>query len=189
MNNANKVSIIIILIGILITAILIVNLDTYEQSFINIVSIIGSVASVFGLIVAIIQIASIKKISEITSQAVQETKAKLVDKLSIADISKAEKLAREIQMFLRDEKYESAYLRLTDLKSSLLQFQASVSIKDYLQPKKYNKLVEQIQIDIVNLSDLLRGVPKDVDFSQVNNHLEQLVTVLSQFENAVKFHI
>ncbi|MGI0010381.1 MAG: hypothetical protein ACREAE_03165 [Nitrosopumilaceae archaeon] len=112
-----------------------------------------------------------------------------MDKLSIADISKAGKLAREIQAYVRDEKHESAYLRLTDLKSSLLQFQASVSFKDNVQLKRYNKLVEQIHIDIVNLSDLLRGMPKDIDFSEVDNHLEQLVTVLSQFENTLKFHI
>jgi len=189
MNNANKMSIIITLIGILITAILIVNFDAQERSFINIVSIVGSVASVFGLIVAIVQIASIKKISEITNQAVQETKAKLVEKLSVADISKAEKLTREIQAYIRDKKHESAHLRLIDLKSSLLQFQVSVSFKDNVQFKKYNKLVDQIHIDIVNLSDLLGGAPKEVDFSEVDNHLEQLATVLSQVENALKFQI
>jgi hypothetical protein len=177
----------VFIVGILCTMLLFFKgLSVADQTIINLVTILGTYVSIFGLFVAYIQILSVKKIAEFTEQKMQETKERINLILSVSDISKAVKITEEAQMFLKYKSYPLALLRLKDLKSVIIQASTIPGLNHFIETEHYQILKSKLFDDINNLSDFTSEHKKKINFSIINSDLEQISSILFEFENHLK---
>src|SRR5215213_1014217 len=88
--------------------------------------LLGSLASLIGLPVAIWQISKTRRIAEAAKDASLETQAAISRNLLLSDVSNCTRNIEEIKFFTRNEKYESALIRITDLVSQLIQLRETL---------------------------------------------------------------
>jgi DNA-binding protein len=188
LGRLNTTTYLLSVIGIIISGAVGVILRQQGQGLYEIVSAVGSVASLFGLAIAIVQLSSLKEISQETKRAVQETQDKLVQNISIADVSKAIKMIEQIQMHVGLKRYESAHLRLQDLKSLLIQFKQNSQFSKIAVESNYDDLYSDLIIHTLNIYDLVFLAGKELNSSVLNKTLENIGAILVSFENQLKFN-
>jgi hypothetical protein len=157
------------------------------RSLLEIISAVGSIASLFGLIIAILQIQSVKDITVATQRAVADTKAQLIQNISISDLAQAIKLIEHIQEYLGNSKLELAYVRLQDLRVLLIQFVASHSIEEE-EREEYKSLLKDIGIHSVNLYDAVYK-EKVIRVSGINKTLQNAAEILIAAENQLRLGV
>jgi hypothetical protein len=187
MGRLNTSTFILSIIGIVVCFFLGVKLQKEGKNIYEIVSAVGSVASFFGLAIAILQITSLKKITEATNLAVEETKAGLIQSISISDVSKAIRLIEQIQMYAGHKKFESAHLRLQDLRILLIQFKGNAHFVGLNGKDKYDNLLADVGIHISNLYNTIFMKEKSINVAVLNQTLEDVGAILVTFENQLKF--
>ncbi len=161
------------------------NLPEEQKSVVNIVSIVGTYASVFGLIIAFIQILSIKRISEATKNEVLQTQKRLSQIISVSELSKANKIIQEIQHFISTDKHELGLLRMKDLKEIIIHYKCSSDLYGLTKTAEYNEIIQKISDDLSNLSDFaMRN--KKANFSIMNQNLEDISTIILNYESKIK---
>ena len=106
-------------ISIIIIVLLIVIIPKSDRSLVNILGILGSVFSLAGLMIAIIQIRKVHAVSEAAENAANEAKYDLKKVLTITEFAQVVALIRKVKQFVRDEKYELAIERISDIKDFL----------------------------------------------------------------------
>ena len=178
---------VIFIIGTLIISTIFSLLSDKEQTIINAFTLFGTFFSLFALVIAYIQIQSINKTSTLTKLAVEKSLLRINQILSVSELSKANKVIQEIQSYLIQQKYEIALLRMKDLKSILIQVKYNNDLTEYTNNRVYNQNITDIGSDISNLNDLIIGKKKGMNFSRLNQNLENLATVLTEFENKLKY--
>jgi hypothetical protein len=161
-------------------------LDNKDRTLLNFFGIIGTFLSVYGIWIAYEQIKSTKATTEQTNRAVVNSLSRIIQLFSVADLSRAIKIIHEIQNFILSEKYELALLRMKDLKATLIQVKYNKELLSLTNIEIYNKAITDLSIDTNNINDLLLG-KKKVNFSKVNENLNQIETILGEFENKLKF--
>lgn len=78
-------------------------------------------------------------------------------------------------------------MRMKDLKSILIQVKYNDDLLEYTNNGLYNQNITDLGSDINNLHDLITGIKKGVNFSRLNQNLENLATTLTEFENKLKY--
>ncbi|MGI4021989.1 MAG: hypothetical protein ACRYFA_10820 [Janthinobacterium lividum] len=177
----------VFIIGSIIISVIYYNLRTELKNIVNFFTLYGTFASLFGLWLAYLQIQSIKETSEETKKAVESSLLRINKVLSISEISKASKVIQEIQTSILNDKSELALIRMKDLKQILIQVKFNGDLVEYTSHESYNQHITDLSIDINNINDLLLGKKLGVNFSKINQNLENLITVLIEFENKLKF--
>ncbi len=175
----------IIIGAIILISVIIWQIDADDRTLLNISSIIGSIASLCGVIIAISEISSIKKISEITQNTIAETRSKLIQRISISDISKARNFIKQSQDYIRKNEYELAYLRLDDLRPLLEQFHHINEFTKLQEYENYRILLKNMNVSIVSIRDY-KG-KKEINTSKINKNLDEILAVLIKFENHLKY--
>lgn len=158
-----------------------------DKTVVNAFTLFGTFFSLFGLAVAYIQIQNIKKTSQQTKLAVEKSLLRINQVLSVSELSKANKTIQEIQSFLLHQKHEIALMRMKDLKSILIQVKYNEDLSEYTNNGLYNQNITDLGSDLNNLHDLIIGNKKGVNFSKLNQNLENLATTLTEFENKLKY--
>lgn len=179
--------IIIFIIGTVIMGIIFYYLPNSDKSIVNAFTLFGTFFSLFGLAVAYIQIQSINRTSKLTKLAIDKSLVRINQVLSVSELSKANKIIQEIQSFIIHQKHEIALMRMKDLKSILIQVKYNGDLSEYTNNGIYNKNITDLGSDINNLHDLIIGNKKGVNFSRLNQNLENLATTLTEFENKLKY--
>lgn len=154
-----------------------------QKTIFNFATIVGTYISAYGLIVALIQINALKSVTESTKAAVTETKTKLQHILSISDLSKATTTLRAIQIYINNDKFELAKLKLCDVKDVLLKI-------DYIGEVVFDKshfrnLKETINLDLYNLDEQINN-KKEIDKSVFCRDMEKITTMFNNIENQLK---
>lgn len=186
--NKNQVKALFGLIGVtLISYVIYRNLDKELRNVINFLSLFGTGASLYGIWLAFLSIQSIKETTESTNIAIKTSLIRVNQLLSVSDISKAAKIVQEIQTSLLSEKLEVALIRMKDLKHILIQIKYNQNLEEFTSKALYQENIKTISIDINNLSDFLLRKKTGVNFSKINQNLEEFSTVLVDFENKLKF--
>lgn len=162
-------------------------LPNKDKTVVNAFTLFGTFFSLFGLAVAYIQIQSINKTSKQTKLAVEKSLLRINQVLSVSELSKANKTIQEIQSFLLHQKHEIALMRMKDLKSILIQVKYNEDLTEYTNNRLYNQNITDLGSDINNLHDLIIGNKKGVNFSRLNQNLENFATTLTDFENKLKY--
>lgn len=189
MNTSNNRAVAIgaLVIGTLIIIALFISLDKESKTVVNFFTLYGTFASIYGLVIAYLQIQSIKQTSQQTKEAVDKSLFRINQVLSISDISRANKVIQEIQSSILGNKHELALIRMKDLKQILIQVKYNRDLDEFTTDTNYNQNIIDLSIDISNINDLLLLGKQGINFSKVNQNLENLATLLSEFENALKF--
>lgn len=180
-----EVVIISILIAIILTGIILYYYFTYENT-INNISVFGTILSLVGFTFSILQMYSIKEINKKTQSEVNKSITKINNILSVSELSKAIKIIQEIQQYLHSDKKELSLIRMKDLKQILIQIQSNEKLK-IENNDDFNQYMTDLSIDINNISDNLLNDKKRVDLSKIISNLEEVSTILSKFENNLKF--
>ena len=122
-----------------------------------------------------------------TKNAVDSSMQRINQVLSVSEISRAVKVAQEIQTSILNSKDEVALIRMKDLKHILIQVKYNQRLLEFTTNESYVQHITDLSIDINNINDCLIGKKKGVNYSKINQKLENLATVLSEFENRLKY--
>ncbi len=162
-------------------------LDEKDKTIINFISLFGTFLSVYGLAFAYFQIMSIHATGLQIKSEIERSMLRINQVLSISELSKAGKIIHEIQTYIINQKYEVSLIRMKDLKSILIQIKYNEELSEYTSQGIYNQNITDLGSDINNINDLLTGKKKGVNFSKLNQNLENLSTILAEFENKLKY--
>lgn len=159
-----------------------------KLDLINFIGIFGSIASIAGILISYFQILSVKEISESTKKAIDNSLNEMIKTFSVSDLSRTIKLTQEIQGFIRASKYESALLRMSDLKSVMIQIRHVKTLNEMYLSEDYKIISTDINIDISNINNVLLNKKNGVDYQKICVNLENVVTFLTNLENKLKYH-
>lgn len=172
----------LVILGFIMIGISILLIPENEKTFNKIVDIIGTYASVFGLLIAILQIYSIKNLSVETKNAADKAITKLNEMFAISDLSRANVLIDEIQIYLRNKNFDASVMRLKDLKIILSKANHIKAIQ-ILIDDNYKGIIVDYEIDLNNILYMLNGEKQDLDIGKMVTNLEKLKNKFLDFEN------
>lgn len=156
--------------------------DEYKQVF-NLVTLIGGYISAYGLFVTILQIFALQNITQSTQTAVKETRERVEQILSVADLAKTVAILRIIEEYVNNDKYELAKLRLCDVKDVMMRIEFIEKIN--LDKEEFNKLRNRVEIGLNNLDKQIGdkcAIEKDVFCKD----MEEVATMLGRLESQLK---
>ena len=149
-----------------------------SQTIINGVGILGVYFTILGIGYTFKQVLLVK-------EEVQKKLEELNEFLSFSDISSTVKQTREIQTFIQNKKYESALLRMKDLKSKLIDIKCNHKLEEYIEDADISIHLTNIEIDISNIDDtMLNG--KSLNYRIVSENLENVITCLENIVGQLK---
>lgn len=187
--SSNKLRIRIIIVFIIGTGLITIlyrNLEPNSKTVVNFFTLYGTFATLFGLWLTYIQIKTIRETNYYTTKEVRKSLDRINQVLSVSDLSRANKIIQEIQSSILNNKVELALLRAKDLKSILIQVKYNEQLTEFTQSEIYNQNITDLGTDIINMNDFVLQGKKGVSFSKINKNLENLATVLTDFENKLK---
>lgn len=163
-------------------------LDKKDQTSINFISLCGTFVSLIGLFITYIQVISLKQATEKTKLEIDNTLNRVNQILSISDLSKANKIIQEIQTSNLQNKLELSLMRMKDLKHMLIQIKGNHNdaLDKFIDPNTYTQHLTDLGIDITNISTFMSNTKKEPNISKINSNLEELSTLLSEFESKLK---
>lgn len=143
-----------------------------EDWFFSYWGVIGTNLSVFGLAFTIAQISTLRKESDIIKSAINETKDKINNLNQIGSIATAIKLIQEIQGYCRMHRYESAVMRLQELKLII----GHMVVADLILTKPFDR--DQIIISLnMHINGMEKGLVSKTNSIQPANVNKSLETV------------
>lgn len=149
-----------------------------SQTIINGVGILGVYFTILGIGYTFKQVLLVK-------EEVQNKLKELNEFLSYSEISSTVKQTREIQTFIQNKRYESALLRMKDLKSKLIEIKCNQKLLGYIVDGDISIHLASIEIDMSNIDDALQGV-KGVNYRVVSQNLEKVITCLENIVGQLK---
>ncbi|MES2765341.1 MAG: hypothetical protein V4642_05710 [Bacteroidota bacterium] len=183
-NTALILLLILILVGF---TIVLWYLDPVDRTKINILAIIGTLISIYGLALAYLQIHSLRETAEKTEKAVNAANERINQILSVSELSKTIQSVREVQNYIKSEKYELAQLRMKDVKSVLIQVKHNIELFELTNSDEYKTAFSDFIIDLNNLSSHVLTDKRGVNFKKIIANLESISSLLSEFENKLKY--
>lgn len=139
------------------------------------------------LIIAILEILMVRSITESSNKAVSVALGRIAEIVSVSDISRGIKTAYEIQKYLRSEQSVIAHIRMQDLKFIIIPLKSDQRFSCLDASKRLPNVVSTLTIDINNLESILnREKNKVINVSKINSNLEELVSILIEYENLIK---
>jgi hypothetical protein len=174
--------------GLLVASIVfIVVIEPKDRSFINGITIFGTYLSLFGIIISYLQIKSFKVIDEETKQAIADSLQRLNQLVVIADLSKAIKIIEEIQLFIQQQNYPIALIRMKDLKTIIIQAKHHEDELMNINTTLFEINVNELIKDIFRLEDYILGVRnRNFNVSKISKNLGALSTILTIVEIKLK---
>jgi len=158
-----------------------------ERTFSNGVTIFGTYLSLFGIIISYLQIKSVKDTNELTKQAIADSLQRLNQLVVIADLSKAIKIIEEIQLFIQQQNYPIALIRMKDLKTIIIQAKHHEDELMNINTTLFEINVNELIKDIFRLEDYILGVRnRNFNVSKISKNLGALSTILTIVEIKLK---
>jgi len=173
-------------IGVVSSFIFINKLSKENQSFINIFSILGVCATLLALVLTFIQFLSLIEIALKTNEEIQKATGQIKKVLAISDISKTSKIILEIKRFVQENKFESAELRMQNLKTILIQIKNDLEIKEIIDEGGYKESYSNFIIDLNNIDSYLVDNTNEVDSNIIVYNLEALSMIIIEIEQYLK---
>ena len=170
-------------ISIIIIVLLIVIMPKNDRNLVNILGVLGTVFSIAGVIIAIIQIRKVQAVSEAAEKAANEAKYDLKKVLTITEFAQVVALIRKVQQFVRDDKYELAIERISDIKDFLDRVEFLCS------PQVDSSTLHRFKIKLdVNMNEIEHVLDKtsSIDKGTFMNDMEGLISMLNKMDNHIK---
>ncbi|MEO9660585.1 hypothetical protein [Maribacter dokdonensis] len=186
MSKEQKLTVYIFLGLSLVSIFIFIFFKNENKTYLDFISIWGSFASLSAFVFLFFQIKSQKVLTEESNNTIKETKDLLIKLFSISDISKGTKIVEQAQTFLRLSKFESALLRLKDLKEILIYIKHYNTKENLINLDEYADHVSNISIDLLNINDKIIGKKSTINVSKIISNLEEVSTFISDFELKIK---
>lgn len=178
-----RTSIIIGGITLFLIVLIILFLPKERRDLVSIVSISGALFSFAGVVIAIIQISRIESTTEVASRAATESRHDLQKVLSITEFAEIVSIVRKVKSFVRDDKYELAVERISDIKDFLdkVEFLGTQVIDANNLSRFKNKL--DMNMDSLEKQYNKKGV---LDKEGFMKDMEGLISLLNRVDNQMK---
>lgn len=152
------------------------------------ITLFASVSSIVGVLISIIEVLNVRKTTEAVSQSLEETKKEINDFLSFSDMNEMTRLIDEIEAYLNDDHFESAWLKLKELKAILDKQTAFIkkAYKEYDYPKRLSNQKTRLTMDIKNIFNNIRDKSTPLDKSVVIEHLDNIKECLHEMSGTLK---
>lgn len=159
----------------------------YYSSKEAITALIDVTLTTIALVIAILEILMVRSISDESRIAVTSALNRITEIFSIADIAKGIRMAYDIQKYIQGDEFFVAHIRMQDLKSIIIPLKNDKKFQDIEFSSKLSEALLTLSVDINNLNLLLNGSkPKQIDKVKMNLNLENLVTILTEYDNYIK---
>ena len=154
------------------------------------ITLFASVSSIVGVLISIVEVLNVSKTTEAVSQSLEDTKKEISEFLSFSDINEMTRLIDEIEAYVNDDHFESAWLKLKELKASLDKQSTFINktYKAYDYPKHLSKHKIRLTMDIKNIYNNVTDQSTPLDKSVVIEHLENTKECLHEMSGTLKSH-
>lgn len=146
----------------------------------------GSLASLIGLPIAIWQIVKTRRAAEAAKDASLETQKEISRNLLISDVSTCMRNLEEIKSYVRDEKYEFALIRVTDLISQLIQIRELLENSSRIHQIQFKERLSQLSIIRKSFEKKIARGSARLNIVQVNSQLSELSDDLNKLIGETK---
>lgn len=152
------------------------------------ISIVASSSSIISVLVSIIEIIHVRNTTEAVSQSLDETKREINEFLSFSEINEMTRLIDEIEAYINDNHYESAWLKLKDFKGQLDKQSAYIEkthqSSDF--PKKLKMQKVHLSMDIRNLFKKINDTSTPLEKNVIIDHLDSTKECLNELSGRLK---
>ncbi len=160
-----------------------------SSELVNWISIIGSFLSLIGVIIALVQINKTRRAAEAAKDASLQTQKAISRNLLLSDVPNCTRNIEEIKYFARNEKYESALIRVTDLVSQLIQLRETLESSNQSHQIEFEERLSQLVFIRVNFEKKLNKNSVKINIVQVNSQLSEISDELNKLIGKVKLAI
>lgn len=115
------------------------------------VLVFSSAASIIGVVISIFEIVGVKSKTEAINESVKKAKNEISKYVNYSDINQMIHIIDEIEAHLHADKYESALLKMKELKDNAFEYQGYIN-------EHQNK-----EINLVNLKEIIVKIGQDVN--------------------------
>jgi len=129
-------------------------------------------ASLIGLPVAIWQIYKTRRIAEAAKEAALETQKAITRNLLLSDVSNCTKHIEEIRLYLRNENYDLAQIRVNDLISQIIQVQEMLENPNQLAQIDFDEMLLEVKKIRRDLRKKVDGKFVKINKIRVTNQLD-----------------
>jgi hypothetical protein len=153
----------------------------------NILEWISLILTATGFIITIVQLSRTKKAVDATNKATKNTLLLLKDRSSIEDVSHLINGFREIQTALRGNRFETALIRIQDLRMKLFELRG----KDYFKNKQKLENITSATFDLKKMQDNLekkiRHIELEIPVPKYNMTLAELISKMSEWQEEIRY--
>lgn len=153
----------------------------------KLVVVLSSAASIIGVVISIFEIVGVKSKTKAIDESVKNAKNEISKYVKYSDVNQMINIIDEIEAHLHADKYESALLKMKELKDNAFEYQG------YINGHRQNG------IEFINLKDTIVKIGQDVqtlhifvdnagklDKEEMFRNLEKIKEVLSKESGKIK---
>lgn len=124
------------------------------------------------------------------SQSLEETKREINDFLSFSEMNEMTRLIDEIKAYVNNNHFESAWLKMKELKANLDKQTDYISkaYKEFDYPKRLSNQKIRLTMDIKNIFNNISDKSTPLDKSVVIAHLDNTKEFLHEMSGTLKSH-
>lgn len=159
----------------------------FSNTIKDILTIVGLIISIGGFAFAIWQIIKTKKAAFAAKEASINAREALQTNIMLVDMSLYASMIDEIKSFLRNHRYESALIRVTDLISQLIQIRHMEHFSSKESPASFQEIFTQLSILRENLEQIINDPEFPLDIVSVNKILSGNADLLYDIIGKYKF--
>lgn len=152
------------------------------------ISIFATASSIVSVLIAIVEVLQLRNTTEAVGQSLEETKREINEFLSFSEINEMTRLIDEIEAYVNDDHYESAWLKLKEFKGVLdkqsVYIQHTYQETDY--PKKMRNFKVNLSIDINNLFQKVSDKDTPLDKRIIIRNLDSTKECLNEMSGQLK---
>lgn len=154
-----------------------------ESTIYDDITVVGSAVSFVALLITLVQILKTKSVVEQTKEAVLQTRRQVETLLNVSDISRIIEYIRYVDLCIKGEKYESAHLRLCDVKDYMVKIPL---VKDLqYSSDAFKCLYRKVESDLGAINQKITG-DVAVNASTVCEDLEEVASFMNNIVTQLK---
>lgn len=153
----------------------------------DILTIIGLIISIGGFAFAIWLIIKTKKAALAAKEASVNAREVLQTNIMLVDISIYARIIDEVKSSLRNQRFESALIRVTDLISQLIQIRHMEHFSSKESPILFQEIVTQLSILRESLEQIINEPDFPMDIVSVNKILSGITDLLYDLIGKYKY--
>lgn len=151
------------------------------------ISAIGSVFSFIGVLVAIFQISKARNAAESAKASAESASENLQKNVAMINVSGCVNEIEEVKVLIRNERFESALLRVCDLIGKIIQLKSMPKRNGISEITEISNMLAQLGVLRDLLEKKLHKANTSINASQINNILSSISDDLNAWIGESKY--